>query len=166
MSINHALWVHGHSAEIEFPDRVDSMVQKGNRVCIQGNPSTTNWLHFAVPTVVIIDDRRMRPMNILFRYKTDGGGSVEDVHVYDGENKIAADDNPTSSADPDGWILVRVGLDHDKVLKVSWGIGISIGLQFGTHGGLLEFESAGAISNLPIALLRSAFASAPTKGTR
>ena len=143
MSIDHALWVHGHSAEIEYPDRVLSMVQKGYHVRVQGQPSTVNWLHFAVPTPVIVDDCRMRLLSILFRYKTDGGGSVEAVHVYDGETRIASDDAPAGTADSDGWTHIRVGVNLEEILCIRWGIGISIKLQFGRHGGQLEFESAG-----------------------
>lgn len=143
MSIDHALWVHGHSAEIEYPDRVASIVQKGYCVRVQGNPSTTNWLHFAVPTAVIVDDSRMRPLSILFRYRADGGGSVEAVHVYDGERKIATDESPTDTVDSDGWTRIRVGVNLDEILSVDWGIGISIKLRFGSEGGQLEFESAG-----------------------
>jgi hypothetical protein len=143
MSIDHALWVHGHSAEIEYPDRLASMAQKGYHVRIEGNPSTTNWLHFAVPTAVIVDDYRMQPRSILFRYKTDDGGSVEAVHVYDGETRIATDDSPTGTVDADGWTRIRVHVDGDEILAVRWGIGISIKMRFGMNGGRLEFESAG-----------------------
>ena len=94
MSIDHALWVHGHSAEIEYPDRVASIVRKGYYVRVEGNPSTTNWLHIAVPTAVIVDDARMRPMNVQFRYKAADGGSVGAVHAYDGERRIAAEESP------------------------------------------------------------------------
>lgn len=143
MSIDHALWVHGHSADIEYPDRIVSMVQKGYYVRIQGNPSTTNWLHFAIPTPVIVDDQRIRPLSMLFRYKTDGGGSVEAVHLYDGETQIAADDSPTGTVESDGWTRIKVDVNLDEILSVNWGIGISIKLRFGSAGGQLEFESAG-----------------------
>ncbi|WP_373498885.1 DUF6623 family protein [Desulfococcus sp.] len=142
MSLHHALWVHGHSAEIEYPDRVASIVQKGSSVRVDGNPSTTNWLHIAVPTAVIVDDARMRPVNVQFRYKAAGGGSVEAVHVYDGDRKIADEKSPAATVDPDGWTRVRV-VNFDDILCVEWGIGISIKLRFGATGGLLEFESAG-----------------------
>lgn len=149
MSIDHALWVHGHSAEIEYPDRVDSIVQKGYYVRVQGNPSTSNWLHFAVPTAVIVDDYRMRPRSIQFRYKTDGGGSVDAVHVYDGETRIATDNSPTKEIDPDGWTRIQVGFDPSEVPAVYFGIGISILLRFDRHGGWLEFESAGCDFEYP-----------------
>jgi hypothetical protein len=139
----HALWVHGHSGEIEYPDRVDSIVYKGNCLLIQGNPSTTNWLHFAVPTPVIIDDSRMQPVGILFRYRADGGARVDKVDIYDGENIIATDENPRSTELDDGWSWIIVNVDALKILSVMWGIGISIKLRFGREGGQLEFDSAG-----------------------
>lgn len=143
MSLNHALWVHGHGAEIEYPDRVASIVRKGYSIRVQGNPDTTNWLHIAVPTPVIVDDARMRPMNIQFRCKAEGGGSLGAVHVYDGEARIVETESPAGTLDPDGWVRVRV-TDFDDVLCVRWGVGISIQLRFGPAGGRVEFESAGA----------------------
>lgn len=143
MTINHALFVHGHSAEIEYPDRVKSIVVKGYRVHVEGRPSTTNWLHFAVPTAVIVDDYRMMPDSILFRYKESGGGSIERVDVYDGEAIIATADNPTGNVDSDGWTRIRVHVDNARILSVNWGIGISIKLRFNNHGGDLYFDTVG-----------------------
>ncbi|MDL2124602.1 MAG: hypothetical protein LWX51_16340 [Deltaproteobacteria bacterium] len=141
MSLDHALWIHGHSAEIEYPNRVASMIQKGYYVSVQGNPSTTNWLHFAVPTAAIVDNYRMRPITPQFLYRSDGGGSIDKVDVYDGEEIIATYENP--AGDIDGWRWIRVGVNHDEIQSVKWGIGISIRLRFGRHGGQLEFKSAG-----------------------
>jgi hypothetical protein len=114
------------------------MIREGPHVRVQGNPSTTNWLHFAIPTAVIVDDYRMRPSSATVRFRADVGCSVDKVHVYDGETKIAVSDGPTSSVDSDGWTSIRLGL---HVKDVRWGVGISIKLRFGGSGGWLEFES-------------------------
>lgn len=146
MPAHHALWVHGHSAKIEYPDRVDSIEYKGNSVRIQGRPSTRNWVHFAVPTPVIVDDRRMQPTGILFRYKNSGSGSVVAVHVYDGENQIATDESPWETASltvDNSWTYFILGFDLTQRLSVEWGIGISIQIRFGRGGGEVEFEAAG-----------------------
>ena len=142
MSIDHALWVHGLSAEIEYPDLINSKIQKGYSVSIQGKPSTSNWLHFAVPTPEIVDDRRMRPQSVLFRYKKSGGGSIAAVHLYDGETKITSDDNPAESVGDEGWNRIRVKVKKG-VNGVHWGIGISIKLTFDSNGGKVDFDSAG-----------------------
>ncbi len=152
MSADHALLVHGHSAEIEYPDpdHIDSIVRERHYIRVQGKPSTTNWLHFAIPTAVIVDDYRMEPISILFRYRTNDGGSVKAVHVYDGETRIATEDNPTDEDEPDdnGWRRIKVEIDmvygdDEKVKRLRWGIGISIFIQFGAQGGQMEFASAG-----------------------
>lgn len=143
MSGKQALWVHGHSAEIERPDRVTSMVRKGYYVRIQGSPSTTNWLHFAVPTPVISDDDRLRPTKAQFRYRATGGASVEKVHLYDGETRIVTNDSPAGSVGADGWTLVSTPLDPEEILSIRWGFGISVQIAFGASGGQLEFDSAG-----------------------
>lgn len=161
MSALHALWVHGHSAEVEYPDRVASLEYKGNSVNIEGTPSTENWVHFAVPSPVIIDNLRMRPAKILFRYRSpDGGCSVDTVHVYDGENRIAVAERPWGSVtletcrgtsetgsisefDENGWKYLILGFDALFIISVTYGIGISIHITFGRTGGRVEFEAAG-----------------------
>lgn len=142
MSLAHALWTHGHSAEIENANDIVSMEQRGYHVRVEGKPSTDNWLHFAVPTPVIVDDVRLRPDTVWFRYKTEGGASVNAVHVWDGDKRIAAVAAPTGAVE-DGWTTVKVGFDSLEILAVHWGIGVSIGLSFGRHGGRVDVETVG-----------------------
>ena len=84
--------------------------------------------------MVIVENNRLRIDSVMLRFRTSGGG-VDAVHVYDGETKIATEDNPAGRVDSAGWTRVRVGVDSDKHAAVRWGIGILIKLRFGRHGG-------------------------------
>jgi hypothetical protein len=137
------LWVHGHDGEIEHPDRLSSMTQKGYHLRIEGKPSTTNWLHFAIPTPVIIDDRRMRPIRATLLFKPGGGASVDDLHLYDGEKRIPQDDAPSAEVQSNGWTRLRVGVNTDEITSVRWGIGLSVKLGFDATGGSVDVEAAG-----------------------
>ncbi len=99
-NISYASWIHGHSMEIEYPDRIIWQVRKGYAYQLEGKPGTANWFHFAIPTPVIVNDVRLRIDSIILRFLT---GSVDafvrDVHIYDGEkhSQIACPDCKTES---------------------------------------------------------------------
>ena len=90
MALAHAVWIHGHSMQIEHPDRVDSVRRAGFYIRIDGKPGRDNWFHFAIPTPVIVNDYRLRAGSVLIRFRTGSvDASVRAVHVYDGERPIA-----------------------------------------------------------------------------
>jgi hypothetical protein len=141
IAIPFASWIHGHSMHFEYPDRITNERRTGFSIAFDGKSGTSNWLHFAIPTPVIINDVRMRASSVMLRFKT---GSVDafvrDVHVYDGEKLIAAHNG--------------VGLSKDHLFErfvipdtpqVQWGLGISIGVGFGVESMShhMEFIAAG-----------------------
>ena len=150
VSSSYASWFHGHSMQIEYPDRIASQWRAGFGITVEGKPGTTNWFHFAIPTPVIIDDVRLRADKVLLRFKT---GSVDafvrDVHVYDGERLIAAHDNVhLSKENPVAGFIVP---DRPLIL---WGLGISIGVGFGVEmmDHHMDFIAAGCDFTLRLPL--------------
>ena len=141
VKIAHAMWIHGHSMQIEYPDRLASQWRAGFSITVEGKPGSTNWFHFAIPTPVIVDDVRLRADSVMLRFKT---GSVDawvrDVHVYDGEKLIAAHDKVNLSKDH----LFERFLIPDRP-EALWGIGISIGVACGVEmmDHHMEFFAAG-----------------------
>lgn len=142
MSLAHAMWLHGHGLQIEYPDRVESVWRAGFFIRVVPKPNTGNWLHFAIPTPVIVDDNRLSVGSVLLRFRT---GStvvrVTAVHIYDGEVKIASHDGLNLS--PNAWSTPRFDVPTHPEIK--WGLGISIGVTAGSGTGArtMEFASAG-----------------------
>jgi hypothetical protein len=141
INITYASWIHGHSMQIEYPDRIVSERRAGFSINVEGKSGSTNWFHFAIPTPVLINDVRLRVDAVMLRFTT---GSIDawvrDVHAYDGEKLIAAHDNVRLSKDNP---FVRLVVP-DRPL-VLWGLGISIGASFGVEmmDHHMEFISAG-----------------------
>ena len=143
-SLAQAMWVHGHSMQIEYPDRIQSVWRAGFYIRVQGKPNTSNWLHFAIPTPVIVDDRRLSVGSVMVRFRSSSDKAIiHAVHIYDGETKIASHDGlslaPQGSFD---WPRFDVPTHPD----IKWGLGISIGVRFeGTSAAQnqMEFSSAG-----------------------
>ncbi|MBN1361338.1 MAG: hypothetical protein JW993_12130 [Sedimentisphaerales bacterium] len=129
IKISYASWIHGHSMQIEYPDRIASEWRAGFAVKVEGMPGTDNWFHFAIPTPVIIDDVRLRADAVMLRFTT---GSVDafvrDVHVYDGEVRIAAFNDLYLALEN---AFVRLPLPDRPLM--AWGLGISIGVGFGVE---------------------------------
>jgi hypothetical protein len=129
VGISYASWIHGHSMQVEYPDRLARQEHNGWGTDIEGKPGTINWFHFAIPTPVIIDDVRLQADSIMLSFKT---GSLDaflrDVHVYDGGNTIAIFDNVYLSQEQP---FVRLVLPDTPYM--GQGLGISLGVGFGVE---------------------------------
>jgi Matrixin/Putative peptidoglycan binding domain len=127
--LEHAAWVHGLDVHVEVDANVESVRRFGFYTRIVGKPNTTNWYHFAIPTPVITKGNRLAFARAMLRIVTGGTNAViRDVHVYDGEARIAAHQAVNLS----GSLPFAVfGVPHKP--DVFWGAGISIGVT--TRGG-------------------------------
>lgn len=143
MTITQAMWTHGHSIRVEYPSRLNSTWRAGFYARIVGKPNTTNWLHFAVPTPVIVKDKRQMTDSVMLRFRAKSTrASITNVHVYDGERRIATRDGLSLSPSAFGMHRIDVPGKPD----VRWGVGISIGVHFSgatDAENTLEFASAG-----------------------
>lgn len=127
--IAYASWIHGHSMQIEYPDRIASERRAGFFIMIEGMPGTDNWFHFAIPTPVIINDVRLQPDSVMLCFQTNSTDAlVQHVHVYDGGTIIAEYDDLNLSL-LNSFVRYAVPNNHQMVL----GLGISVGVSFGVE---------------------------------
>ena len=140
-SLAEAMWAHGHSMQIEYPNNLAGVWKAGFYVQVEGKPNSDNWFHFAIPTTVIVNDKRLRVGSVMLLFETlSSDAIVRDVHIYDGDTKIAAHNGVNKTGNPG---FVR--FDVPSHPSVKWGIGISIGVHFGSGSGakVMRFKSAG-----------------------
>jgi subtilisin family serine protease len=138
--IAHAMWTHGNSIHVEYPDRIGIEHRAGFYTRFVGKPGTSNWFHYAIPTPVIVDNKRLKTESVMIQFRTSKDVWVTNVHVYDGVKKIASHDG-----------LSLTGLHwfrrfDVKNLFVKFGVGISIGVKFGKANTkhIIDFSTAGA----------------------
>ena len=141
--IASAPWIHGTSIQVEYPDRLERITRAGFYTYLYGKPNTTNWFHFAIPSPVIQDKKRLKVVCAILRFRTFSNKAVVNhVHIYDGYTKIASHNNVDLSGN--NWFK-KFGVAHKPHLY--WGLGISIGVSF-KSGPLnqrrMDFVSAGA----------------------
>lgn len=141
VKLPYASWIHGHSMQIEYPDRIAYQRRTGMSFDIEGKPGTDNWFHFAIPTPVIIDDVRLQADKVMLCFWTESADAfVQHVHVYDGRYRIAEFNDGNWSGDQPFLELRLPG-----VPLIEWGLGISLGVGFGVEpmSHKMEFYSAG-----------------------
>lgn len=138
--IAHAMWTHGTSTHEEFPARLKYTRRLGFYALFEGKPGTTNWFHYAIPTPVIVNSKRLKLDSVMLMFLTDPDVYVTNVHIYDAHVKIES---------YDGLALTGAHwferFDARKNPSVRFGIGISIGVRFGKKDGphRIGFISAG-----------------------
>ena len=141
----YAMWVHGHAAQSQI---ANLRLLEGDGVAYTGHLDEELWVHFAVPTPVIIADQRPALVRAFVLFRTGGGAAIVKVGIWDGARLAAEFDD------------LRLEGDHSQRLDdgntfmianpfpVFWGIGISVltrfGQQTGGDAGFVRFASAGA----------------------
>lgn len=135
-----AMWIHGTSLQVEVNDRIARTSRAGFYTEIEGKPNTENWFHFAIPSKVIVNDQRLRIGSVMLLCETLSTDAViRDVHIYDGPDKIAEHNGVNLNG--------NIGFhrfDAPTAPFVKWGVGISIGVRFGSTGSrVMRFKSAG-----------------------
>jgi Family of unknown function (DUF6623) len=83
MAISQAMWTHGHSIQAEDP------AATVGRIGWAGQIRRAGWYHLAIPTPVIVTDIRLRIDSAMLQFTSGTEGSVQNVHVWDGGNRIA-----------------------------------------------------------------------------
>lgn len=127
--ITHAMWTHGHSLQVQNPE-LAKVTKLGYSVQIDQKPGSHNWIHFAIPTPVIINDTRAQAGSILLVFKTGSKDAwIDAVHVYDGDKRIATYDNLHLS--PKDNKLERFSIPGNP--QITWGLGISVGISTGVE---------------------------------
>jgi len=140
-SISYASWIHGHSMQIEYPDRIAYQRRTGMSFDIEGKPGTDNWFHFAIPTPVIINDVRLQADSVMLCFMTGSADAfIQHVHVYDGRYRIA-EFNDVNLVGEQPFVRLVV----PDAPQIWGGLGISVGVGFGVESmdHTMEFYSAG-----------------------
>lgn len=138
--IKQASWTHGLGVQLENSSW--SVLRQAFYSTVRpSNETTFGWVHFAIPTPVIVDGARLKAVTAWIRCITGSGAKIMNFHVYDGENKIAEFDGLDLG-------FLAPGTNSQTIPNspaVLWGSGISIGVQFDGDGpnDYCQFISAG-----------------------
>jgi peptidoglycan hydrolase-like protein with peptidoglycan-binding domain len=126
-ALENATWIHGNAALIEHPGNVESQRYYGFYNRVIGKANTTNWIHFALPTPVIEDGRRLNLDRFMLRAVMGRSATLRDVHIRDGERVVALH-NGVNLSGSQGFAKFGVA----SVPDVLWGVSVSLGYTFGS----------------------------------
>lgn len=127
--LSHAMWTHGHSIEIETPEALESCWRAGMFAQITGKPNSKNWVHYSIPTPVIVPEAiRLRVGSVMVRYRALGDAKITKIHIYDGEKTIASYNEESLSSS--GWAWPRFEVPNTP--EVHWGVGASMQIETGS----------------------------------
>jgi hypothetical protein len=130
--LTNANWIHGTATNAEYPRYLYNTFRKGWGTTYVGKNNTFNWFHFAIPTTVISNGMRNKVAKTFVLFKTDGNAKITNVTVWDGPSKIKAYDGISRSGDHSSAIDSSNTFVIDPPSYVYWGVGISVGVEFGS----------------------------------
>ena len=144
------MWTHGHTPFAETQNVQIGSIGWGALIRAPRNSFDTEWIHYAIPTPVILNDVRPQILRVLILYDTFNGttvnsGVLTNVHVWDRSNRIL---------EINGLELSGNHLDLDASNRFNFpggvtpvfGVGVSIGYHFDPahRDGTLLITSVGA----------------------
>jgi hypothetical protein len=122
MSIKENSWFHGVGVELQ------SLDWTANRYGFYTTVTPTekdlfNWVHFPIPTPVILEDEKVKASIGHARFATGLDAKIVNFHVYDGETPLIKLDTDYSGATQT--VDVKIG-----DIPISYGVEVSLGVQF------------------------------------
>ena len=122
------MWIHGTAVRLETEAALSGVWRAGSFVELRGRAHAGTWVHYAIPTPVIVEGQRLTVAAVLVRYRSNSPGALlTNVHVFDGDARIKTYDGLTEA--PQEWRLQRWAVDSPG--GVRWGVGISMYVAFG-----------------------------------
>lgn len=133
-------WTHGSGVVLESKPSWNVLRQAFFSTIRPSRGDYAGWVHFAIPTPVVFDGRRLKAKTAYVRFATGSTAAITHFHVFDGEAKIASFDD----------VDLRGGI-YDKTMQlpnagiVKYGVGISLKLEFSGTGesDFIRLVSAG-----------------------
>lgn len=163
------LYTHGSEVQVQHPERIESIRRLGYETRITGRPGTSNWFHFAIPTVLptwrVFPEEtipgvtwpsrafdsvvRLGHAEVRLAMGSDAV-RVERFHVWDGRRRIWKHDSIDLSGPSARAVACRVTSDlftavGEAARRIRTAIGISIGVRFLDSDGAkwIRFTHAG-----------------------
>lgn len=135
--IAHAMWVHGINLKIENPGALETYVPLGWGMELAGKNGQQCWIHFAIPTSVIVSDTRLKVGSVIVDFSAEANARIKEIAVWDGGTKLIEHQGTFS-----GLQSARVNIPAKP--EVRFGINISVLCGWGVEtGNKITFHSAG-----------------------
>ena len=119
-----AFWTHGNALTIENTENLASATRFGWGTDITMKPGQASWFHIPLASPVIAGGGRTSLQRVFVLFKSEGG-SITNVHLYDGAAKFKSFDGLAFQGDHRNAIDGANALELATPHTVAFGIGIS-----------------------------------------
>ena len=120
----HASWIHGNGLTVESPENLNRIGHFGWGADMSVKPGKSSWFHISLPTPVIVSDVRSQLQRVFLLFDAQGG-SIRNVHVYDGSSVIHEVNNILFEGEHRLQLDAKNTFNLPNPHTVVWGIGIS-----------------------------------------
>lgn len=150
--LTHAMWIHGNAVVLEHPERVRVKAMGAGIRIERTGASNQTWIHYTIPTPVVVSNIRQKLHSVMIRYVGDRSGyhldsiqnvsHIREVHVWDANQRIFTSPVLSNTHSEDhNTPFDRFELPQAKL--VNFGIVISLLVDFDA-GNWIEIDSVGA----------------------
>ena len=124
----YASWTHGSALTIETAQNLSLINPRGWGANMSVAAGKSSWFHIAIPTPVIVANKRANIRKFFLMFNAEGG-KIHEVQVYDGAFLVQKFENQDLRGDHrgqlDGYNTFLLAQPH----VVAWGIGVSFLFQ-------------------------------------
>ena len=129
------MWTHGTSVQVQ--ENGWGALREGKHTTVTpGNGPSKGWVHFAIPTPVVVDGAPLKARTALVRFRLGPQTSIINFQVWNANQYPAIYDQGGSYTNP-----IEVTLTNQPDLI--GGIGISFRVDFAGAGAWIELFGAG-----------------------
>lgn len=136
-------WVHGHEGKIQHKNTTDywagDSFEYGWGLDIRQKSSTSNWVHFAVPSMGA-SNKVVKLIKVYF-WTGSNDAWVSDIHIWNGPTRVKEFSGKWSN----GTKMVTLDLGDFKAFP--YGLGISVKINAGVEMASHSFKFYGAGAN-------------------
>ncbi len=128
--------VHGTAFSPEYPERLRLNGERKNAWGTRyiAPAGSVNWFHVSIPVVSEREDAAV-PLKSIFLLFNAKNCTVEEVHLWDGANKIGQFTRLKLSGDNSGGVTAANKFVLPPGVKITSSLGVSVGVSFDSKGG-------------------------------
>ncbi|ADB38697.1 DUF6623 family protein [Spirosoma linguale] len=120
----HASWIQGNALTVESPELLNRIGHFGWGADMSLKPGKGSWFHIPIPSPVLVPEGRTKIQRFFLLFDAEGG-SIRNVHLYDGSAKIQEFNNLLLTGEHRVSIDAQNGFTLSAPHVVAFGIGIS-----------------------------------------
>ena len=125
-----SFWIHGTSVQQEREGYFISKKREGNGAVFRTHGE--EWFHFAIPTPVIVANKRSSLMKVAVFYRTTATATISQIEIYDTDRVVFSNDDLRGyNGDHSQQIDDKNSWQMPERIELKTSVGVSLKVNFG-----------------------------------